>query len=376
MEPNNNNDPNDDRAETGDDDEGPIARHYIFGYGSLICQHSRSLTAGAATEASTTEASAAATTTAATTAPLPAAAAVATPVRVRGLQRVWNVRAPGFSALGVQWTPTTTANGALTHWKATAEGAVTDDGGANSSRKKGGIGSCSAPASEDYWTASSSSSSSSYCWGVLVPVRSAAELANLDARELGYQRQPIPLDDIDYYAPSCPEDEQHSSYSTHPHHSFLHKAKAQAAAGATASMSKGDDSGGDGEGDCGDDCTRTPPIPARTEEERLQIWVYVPEQHQPPQEDCPIVQSYVDTIVRGCLEYGREFAVAFLQTTQGWTTTSMPPHLQCHSHYVDDRHRPIYPRGDPVWSRQHADRVDALLREHIAESFRHRTRIG
>ena len=56
-----------------------MIRHYIFGYGSLICTHSRALTAPQNADK------------------------VATPVTVRGVERVWSKRIPGMmTAMGIR----------------------------------------------------------------------------------------------------------------------------------------------------------------------------------------------------------------------------------------------------------------------------------
>ncbi|CAH0541168.1 gamma-glutamylcyclotransferase family protein [Vibrio marisflavi] len=48
------------------------------------------------------------------------------------------------------------------------------------------------------------------------------------------------------------------------------------------------------------------------------IWVYVKENHQPPCEVIPIMQSYVDTVIAGCLDISEHFAEQFIQHTMGW----------------------------------------------------------
>jgi hypothetical protein len=60
--------------------------------------------------------------------------------------------------------------------------------------------------------------------------------------------------------------------------------------------------------------------------ERGQIWIYVPAKHgsEPgsglPEPDAayPLLQSYIDTVVEGGLEYGEDFAREILETTDGW----------------------------------------------------------
>ncbi|MBC5831393.1 gamma-glutamylcyclotransferase family protein [Vibrio metschnikovii] len=48
------------------------------------------------------------------------------------------------------------------------------------------------------------------------------------------------------------------------------------------------------------------------------IWVYVTEQYQPPCTRSPIVQTYVDTVLAGCLEVSEAFARHFVEHTLGW----------------------------------------------------------
>jgi hypothetical protein len=61
--------------------------------------------------------------------------------------------------------------------------------------------------------------------------------------------------------------------------------------------------------------------------ERGRIWVYVPVKpgSEPgrdlpePDASYPLLQSYVDTVVEGGLEYGEDFALEILETTDGWS---------------------------------------------------------
>lgn len=79
------------------------------------------------------------------------------------------------------------------------------------------------------------------------------------------------------------------------------------------------------------------------------IWVYITEQHQPPCERSPIVQTYVDTVLAGCLEVSESFARHFVQHTVGW-----------HHPLENDRHSPKYGNLAGVSPAHHA-RIDALL---------------
>eukprot|EP00957_Ditylum_brightwellii_P085988 6541678-Ditylum_brightwellii.AAC.1 len=52
------------------------------------------------------------------------------------------------------------------------------------------------------------------------------------------------------------------------------------------------------------------------------VWIYVPQQssYATADEDHPILQSYVDTVLRGCLSWGGEtMAREFVQTTTSWS---------------------------------------------------------
>jgi hypothetical protein len=70
-------------------------------------------------------------------------------------------------------------------------------------------------------------------------------------------------------------------------------------------------------------------------DENSVIWVYqLPNASQVdhlPSDDYPIPQTYIDTIIAGCLNYGHEFTKAFLQLTRGWTR----------DYLKNDRHNPL-----------------------------------
>jgi hypothetical protein len=64
------------------------------------------------------------------------------------------------------------------------------------------------------------------------------------------------------------------------------------------------------------------------------IWIYLPNEPGWPSEECPIVQSYVDVVLAGCLEVGESFAAEFVRTTMNW---GYP--------WIDDRSAPRYARA-------------------------------
>ena len=99
------------------------------------------------------------------------------------------------------------------------------------------------------------------------------------------------------------------------------------------------------------------------------IWVYLNKftpkssmKNALPTKDFPIVQSYVDICVNGCLEMEalypeakkQQFAKEFLTTTSKWSTF-----------WVNDR---IYPRR-PFIFRPNAYTIDALIKEYLPEYF-------
>ena len=93
-----------------------------------------------------------------------------------------------------------------------------------------------------------------------------------------------------------------------------------------------------------------------------EIWIYVqaPESDHPPDARFPIVQSYVDLFLSGCIELARrvvmedlDFLAACVSTTQGWS-----------AHWVNAR---IYPRR-PV-HQPDAARIDGLLHHMLPVQF-------
>jgi cation transport regulator ChaC len=189
------------------------------------------------------------------------------------------------------------------------------------------------------------------CIGVILPV-SDRELAQFDEREQGYDRVPLELSDVEQVSFLS---EEH--YEEDDHDVFL-QAKEQSAT------------------------------------EAVQIWVYVQRVENPASPEHPIVQTYVDTILRGCLSISEEFAQEFIASTKGWHPAELlddddetnnaslsddRQDLDADSDYegiwVDDRHKPVYIRGDPAWSRKNSRELDQLLLEHRPDHFPNRVRL-
>jgi hypothetical protein len=92
-----------------------------------------------------------------------------------------------------------------------------------------------------------------------------------------------------------------------------------------------------------------------------QYWIYEmkPEFLSPPSSNYPIVQSYVDIFLSGCLQmeekfHLKNFAARCVQTTRDWSV-----------HWVNDR---IYPRRPMVYQAK-ALAIDALLQQQIPTFF-------
>jgi len=63
------------------------------------------------------------------------------------------------------------------------------------------------------------------------------------------------------------------------------------------------------------------------------IWTYVVKNIQKPTQDHPIVQTYLDLTLIGCLEHGETTAREFVDTTHAWSR-----------HWINDRRNPIFKR--------------------------------
>jgi hypothetical protein len=185
------------------------------------------------------------------------------------------------------------------------------------------------------------------CVGVLIEVLKD-ELEPLDKREYGYQRQLIALERVERVDELLPTTELRDMYKE----TFL-----DATAGVLSSPIS---------------------LPAH-------IWVYVPEMSftNPPTAAYPILQSYVDICMRGCLAISSLFLREFLITTWGWhpmeiaelpgtrlatlnekgeSTTNETSFV---GSWSNDRYNPIYVRADKVYSLENANHLDAHMEEAL-----------
>lgn len=80
-----------------------------------------------------------------------------------------------------------------------------------------------------------------------------------------------------------------------------------------------------------------------------QVWVYIKDNPEPPCSLSPIMQTYVDTVLAGCLEISDHFAKQFVKHTIGW-----------HFPLENDRHQPKYGNLAGV-TPEHHEAIDALV---------------
>ncbi len=92
------------------------------------------------------------------------------------------------------------------------------------------------------------------------------------------------------------------------------------------------------------------------------IWTYIVARRQNPSWNFPIVQSYVDVILMGCLEYGEKFVLEFILGTTGWEHP-----------WINDRNRPRYVRY--IDASEHFEYLDSLLEKCIPSEYNHRKEI-
>jgi hypothetical protein len=95
--------------------------------------------------------------------------------------------------------------------------------------------------------------------------------------------------------------------------------------------------------------------------ENAEVWIYVtrPEYLAEPSKKFPLIQSYVDTFLTGCLEIEQKarlsgYTETCIKTTTGWS-----------SHWVNDR---IFPRK-PFLDLKEAPKIDELLNKVIPKEF-------
>ena len=92
------------------------------------------------------------------------------------------------------------------------------------------------------------------------------------------------------------------------------------------------------------------------------VWIYIlkPDSDQPADDRFPIIQSYIDLFLNGCIQLAPrvvdkdlDFLAACIETTQGWPV-----------HWVNDRVHPRRPVRYP-----NAAQIDATLKRMLPEQF-------
>jgi hypothetical protein len=237
--------------------------------------------------------------------------------------------------------------------------------------------------------ASASSSSSSSALGVLVPV-TMDELVQLDIREgEEYHRTRVSLRSV-HTVPFLGDEDYQSQVDTGDggdgvdgadHYRAIWQAR-QAELDSVTTTTHGN---------------IDPQI-------SVTVWVYEQVVPECPGPSHPIVQSYLDIILQGCLDISLDFATGFLQRVQGWSSL-LPPRRREHDpdtgkeqdahiiavhattavaikqpdslgrdcYFVNDRRAPIYIRSDSDWSHGQAEALDALIQAHQPAAMMQRT---
>jgi cation transport regulator ChaC len=89
------------------------------------------------------------------------------------------------------------------------------------------------------------------------------------------------------------------------------------------------------------------------------IWIYVIKESKTCSGSHPIRQSYIDTIIAGCLAIGEDFAREFISTTHGWE-----------SPWVNDRLKSSRPETMDIVPE--LERVERILEEMLPEHLPNR----
>jgi hypothetical protein len=89
------------------------------------------------------------------------------------------------------------------------------------------------------------------------------------------------------------------------------------------------------------------------------IWAYMTSRPGEPSHAYPLVQSYIDVILTGCLAIGVDFAVEFIETTSGWGAA-----------WLNDRAHPRYARA--MSHIPQAAEIDRQLQTLVPHAFLHR----
>eukprot|EP00581_Thalassiosira_minuscula_P004394 CAMPEP_0183736512 /NCGR_PEP_ID=MMETSP0737-20130205/49474_1 /TAXON_ID=385413 /ORGANISM="Thalassiosira miniscula, Strain CCMP1093" /LENGTH=330 /DNA_ID=CAMNT_0025970529 /DNA_START=1 /DNA_END=993 /DNA_ORIENTATION=+ len=325
-------------------------KHFVFGYGSLICAQSRAITAPTLRNV------------------------IAEPVIIDKIERTWSARVTIRQARS-----------------STGE----DSRERNPSSKPNSSSSSSSDGRDHIrgWTPMGVRfRQGAKCNGVLIHVDDE-ELMRFDVREAGYVRQRIDLADIhchidseklmDESLPLWPVSDDDNSSSLREQIALKNVKCSECRVVFEKAYAKRKQSG----------CSTSTSLV-----EDISVWVYVQSENFPAERDFPITQSYIDIIMRGCLSISHDFARRFLETTHGWwhdgqmdgnehetNTTQILDYeskaeigsiekqrLEKHHTWVNDRHDPMYVRADSEYSLEKGKEIDELIKQHHPHALQRR----
>ena len=314
-------------------------RHYVFGYGSLICSESRAITVEALGGSSDGDSRS-------------GSSGGAIPIRLLNWVRLWNVRGRN-TYLGVQQC--VDANVDVDFNVESTDGTAAD--AITTSRSFG----------------SSSQRPHASCVGVLIPLPSSKESKNvleaLDSREFAYIRQKVDLKSIQRVDDLLIEDESiNAKISTSPSRSNVRKVDNQKKCMEAIQNKYYKD-------------TFLEKWPQRIDaakghENEVCVWCYVPKKEAMgmARAENPILQSYVDVCVKGCLSISKSFAREFAEGTYGWYSGDFPTHWDSNAEndektrasdssscWIDDRKDPKYVRANKEYSLEKCKALDAVF---------------
>mmetsp|Transcript_6831 Transcript_6831/g.11984 ORF Transcript_6831/g.11984 Transcript_6831/m.11984 type:complete len:328 (+) Transcript_6831:146-1129(+) len=323
-------------------------KHFVFGYGSLICPQSRAITAPTLQDA------------------------IAEPVVIDKIERTWSARVTKKQArsnAGEDSRGPSSASNGRDHIRGWTPMGVRFRHGAK-------------------------------CNGVLIHV-DEKELMRFDVREGGYVRQMIELADIhghvdsdkliDESMPLWPTssmevvDDDVSSFREKLALEDVKCSECRRVFQKASEMRRQSSS-------TSSECDSS------QGSEDIAVWVYVQSENFPAERSFPITQSYLDIIMRGCLSISHDFARRFLETTHGWWHDGLLDEkdhetgteqiledeqktdigknerrsIENHHTWVNDRHAPMYVRADSEYSLENGEEIDELIKEHHPHAFQRR----
>ena len=94
------------------------------------------------------------------------------------------------------------------------------------------------------------------------------------------------------------------------------------------------------------------------------IWIYIPDRPgkepgvdlPPPDAEYPLLQSYIDVVIEGGLEYGPDFAREIIETTKGWSKYWLNDRRQARRPWVFDTHYAVVDELLSLYAPHFADR--------------------